>query len=116
MGRVREKPSEALPTFAAPRRGRLGWLSGPTTRVCLQWLDVGMERRRRKPHGNEGITLPGRQSEVRQTPQVERRKAHDAFRPAAFWVLMPRAGIRIRTNRRRQHKAAKVETCTKARP
>ena len=27
--------------LAIPAPGRLGWPSGPTTRVCLQWLDAG---------------------------------------------------------------------------
>ena len=44
--------------FAIPAPGRFGQPSGPTTRVCLQWLDAGVERRRRKPHGHVGIVPP----------------------------------------------------------
>src|SRR6185295_1378286 len=65
--------------FAIPAPGRLGWPSGPTTRVCLQWLDEGVERRRRKPHGHVGVMPPGPSPEVRlrgaKTPPVERREA-----------------------------------------
>ena len=65
--------------FAIPAPGRLGRPSGPTTRVCLQWLDEGVERRRRKPHGHVGVMPPGPSPEVRlrgaKTPPVERREA-----------------------------------------
>src|SRR5260221_14709741 len=64
--------------LAIPAPGRLGWPSGPTTRVCLQWLDG--ERNdgggsRMATVGYAHRSLPGRRLRGEKPPQVERREA-----------------------------------------
>ena len=66
--------------LAIPAPGRLGQPSGPTTRVCLQWLDAGVERKRRKPPWTRGDRSPGPSPEAR--PRGEKPPQWSAGRRA----------------------------------
>ena len=85
--------------LAIPAPGRLGWPSGPTTRVCLQWLDAGRNESGGSRMDTWGLEPPVRPrkhgSEVKNrhsgAPGGERadRKARGAFArcqmlPSAF--------------------------------